>query len=236
MTENLTDNEIELIERQVAQQLDKMELKSGKEKINELRDRLDMTQKPTANKAKRNRFFTGILSAAASVILLVGIGLTVYFMQSTPPPAGEYIYTDEYILAAASTQDEFPNIYMPNFDELSEKNFTVGEHKLSREVVYYKVSGKYGASSAEFLFIINPKYMSDDEDYNTDDTVDVAGKTISYKAIPLENSSFLYKLGFKIDDSRYYMDLTTPEYDGGEQSLPDDNLPEYLYFLEAFIK
>jgi len=228
MNGNVMENE--MVDRLIAEQIDKMEGKSSREKFEEIRDRLDMTPKKKVNKTSRNRFITGIFATAASLFLVVGIGVGVYFanQSGTPPPGStELTYNESDILVTDIQEEDFANPHI-NLSALSDKGFKIGEHKISRKSVYYRVTGKYlaesGASDVDFLYIIEPKYMPDDADYNTTNTVSIANKTVSYKETVFEDLTYLYKLGFKLDNRRYYIDYKTSEKDG------------YLPFLQDFIK
>lgn len=220
------------IEQELREQFENVECKPFEEKLGEIRHRLirhdeRSESKPPKRKKKPNRFMM-ILSVAASFVLLFGIGLTVYFTVDWDRNQGGTTnsYEDKDLKLADITEEELLiwSIYKPDLDLLTEKRFKAGMHKESYETIYFMISGKYELDEVEIRIIVHSKYHPPDEpDYKKTDTLNIHNKIISYYECIIEESSYIYKLGFQVNDYRYYIDYKTSVQDS------------YLSFMQVFI-
>lgn len=199
-------------------EFDAMEVPSVEEFWHENRSTLKTPK--VQNRKKRPRNLFRFLSYAACIMVFFGVSLVLglnYVLAPTDKPANNYKYEDTYITTRECTESdlkEVSNVFLPDIDMLTEITLLVGEHKESREFVYFSVFGVHDDGehfrSVRLLVILQPKYQQLDEDrYNTDNIVNINGRSVSIYDKGYEEPFFCYKLGFKVGDFRYHIDYET---------------------------
>lgn len=214
---NLEDKNLIGIEVKLEQELEAIPLEPFEEMMAELRPQLK--KKRRRQPAKPHALMTRLVTVAASFILLLGIGLTAYFMwpKGETPPVYRYLDADiDAMPCEESDIINYPGLYVPDLDILIKDtiSFSVGMHRETQKPVYYIVEGYQSSDGiARYIvltIILEKKYEPYREnDYNADDTIMVLGREISVLEDVFDTPFYSYKLGFKIGDVRYYMDYQT---------------------------
>lgn len=212
MEEHKNDNTND-IERELKTQFDSIPLDSADSAMEKLRPSL----KQKKSRATRHKPIMRLIAAGTGLVLCAGIVLTV-LLTVLPPSEEEIRYGYSDIDIVACTKEEilsWDSLYVPNLDILIEPVvYRRGLKKDTDETACFMVEGYHAendiARTITLRILLDEQYqMTREEDYNTDTRITVAGFEISVLEDEYNAPFYRYKLAFKQNTIRYYIDYGT---------------------------
>lgn len=211
--ENLDDKDLLETEAKIKEEFNAIEVKPFEELMTEIRPRLKKKRKQGFYKS--STFVKRFVAIVVSIVLVFGIGLTVWLTWPTKPL--EYKYEDdvdiEIKICQKSNITDQHGVYLPDLNIITmEESYAIATHKESLETVYFVVEGmsideENGiARRITMTVILQKKYeFKKEKTYSFDQKTTVNGIEISYAEEDLTDPFYNYKIGFKIGDVRYYI-------------------------------
>lgn len=223
----IEENEFAEVEEKLKNTAENIEVSSFDEHMNAIRPQL----------RKKKRLFTPMVkrmvAAAASVILILAVGLTVYFSVGRETEE-EYLYGDDDITISKTLKSEVEDasaLAILNLDILFNDSYQIATHKESLETVYYKIEGLNMEDSIfrdiSLTVIVEPKYVLPDESNIYDgEEVTILGIEMTINDLDTFVAPFYrYQVGFTYQNVRYYFEYKTSSEENDIES-----------FMQQFLK
>jgi hypothetical protein len=201
-------NEIIKEEQEIKANFDKVELPPFETKMEQIRPRLTQSAPEsvkTEPSFRPNRL--AIVTSFALVVILLGVGLYLYFRKPT--------YADANIQTRTIEQSQlslYTSAYIPDIDILENKLIQIGEHKKSHEIVYIKISGTHGTGrELTLLIVLVYKYQPPNHiDYISGEETIIGTQPVTPNQI-IFGERHTFAIGFTKGDTRYFIDYTTDD-------------------------
>ena len=228
----IEENELAEVEEKLQNTIDEIEINPFDETIKTIR--------PQLHDKTRSVMFTPMakrmVAAAASIILLLAVGLTVYFSIWSFSSNGEdeYTYGDDVLTLSDTIKSEVESdsiLANLNLSILFNDSYQIAIHNETMETAYYKIKA-YSTDGSNIRYFVltviaQPKYNKAGEDaYYEGDKKTILGIEMTIKDLnEFEPPFYNYRIGFIIENIRYYFDYQTTS---GENDIED--------FMQSFLR